>query len=124
MLPKLSYDHCLSSKFAFPRFKNSASSVNLTMAKKSKLLAALDAHKGKDYKLQKQKKLRKQADRRKRSRPQPESSYVDDEEGGALNNGAIKELGVESDGWESEESEEAAPTAVGLFYAPAMALSY
>ncbi|KAL9131830.1 MAG: hypothetical protein Q9217_000357 [Psora testacea] len=37
------------------------------MAKKSKLLAALDAHRGRDHKLEKQRKLRKQAEKRKRS---------------------------------------------------------
>ncbi len=38
------------------------------MAKKSKLLSALDAHKNVDYGLQKQKKLQKQAAKRKRSK--------------------------------------------------------
>lgn len=38
------------------------------MAKKSKLLSALDAHKNVDYGLQKQKKLQKQAAKRKRAK--------------------------------------------------------
>ncbi|KAL8655167.1 MAG: hypothetical protein Q9226_003160, partial [Calogaya cf. arnoldii] len=38
------------------------------MAKKSKLLSALDAHKNVDHDLQKQKKLQKQAAKRKRSK--------------------------------------------------------
>lgn len=36
------------------------------MVTKSKLLSALDAHKGKNYELEKQKKLQKQAAKRKR----------------------------------------------------------
>jgi len=84
------------------------------MAKKSKLLAALDTHKGRDYKLEKQKKLQKQAGRRKKSRPQPQQSNVKDEkEGGARVDGILKGSGTESEGWESEESEEAVPIAVG-----------
>lgn len=43
-------------------------SIHYTMAKKSKLLSALDAHKNVDYSLQKQKKLQKQAAKRKRSK--------------------------------------------------------
>ena len=35
---------------------------------KSKLIAALDAHKGRDHKLERQKKLQKEATKRKRSK--------------------------------------------------------
>lgn len=38
------------------------------MAKKSKLLAALDAHKGRNFYLEKQKKLQKAAEKRKKER--------------------------------------------------------
>ncbi|KAK2744411.1 rRNA-processing protein and EBNA1-binding protein ebp2 [Myotisia sp. PD_48] len=38
------------------------------MAKKSKLLSALDAHKGRDFDLERQKKLRKAAEKKKRSK--------------------------------------------------------
>ncbi len=84
------------------------------MAKKSKLLAALDAHKGRDYKLEKQKKFQKQADKRKKSRPPPQQLEAENErEDGARINHVLKGSGSESDGWESEESKEAGPIAVG-----------
>lgn len=38
------------------------------MAKKSKLLSALDAHKGRDFEKERQKKLQKAAEKRKRSK--------------------------------------------------------
>ena len=38
------------------------------MAKKSKLLSALDAHKGRDFKAEHQTKLRKAADKKKRAK--------------------------------------------------------
>jgi len=83
------------------------------MAKKSKLVAALDAHKGRDYNLEKQKKLQKQADKRKKSRPQPQQLEAENErEDGARINGVLKGSGSESEGWESEESEKAGPIAV------------
>ena len=84
------------------------------MAKKRKLLAALDAHKGRDYKLEKQKKLHKQAERRKKSKNVEQVSGLDNgEENGAKGIGEGSRLEDESDGWESDESEAAAPTAVG-----------
>ena len=64
------------------------------MAKRSKLLAALDAHKGRDFKVEHQKKQQKQAERRKRSK----ATKPDAEPGNVENDG-------ESDGWESDESE-------------------
>src|SRR4051812_11384821 len=52
------------------------------MAKKSKLKVALDAYEAKDYKLEHQKKLRKQAARLKRkSTVEDEPEYVDNDEG-------------------------------------------
>ena len=74
------------------------------MAKKSKLLAALDAHKGVDHELERQKKLQKQAARRKRSKAASK-----------LRNGGETNLEVEAeangtkeqsqleDGWESDD---------------------
>lgn len=38
------------------------------MAKKSKLLSALDAHKNRDYELERQKKLQKAAEKKKRAK--------------------------------------------------------
>ena len=84
------------------------------MAKKGKLLAALDAHKGRDYKLEKQKKLQKQAERRKRLKTVEQVSGSDNaDENGAKVTGEGPRLEDESDGWESDESEAAAPMAVG-----------
>lgn len=88
------------------------------MAKKSKLLAALDAHKGKDHKLEKHKKLRKLAEKRKKSRPQPQQLEAENEkEGGARTKDVLKGSGTESEGWESEEGEEVEPIAVGSYSA-------
>lgn len=83
------------------------------MARKSKLLAALDAHKRRDYKLEKQKKSQKQAEKRKNSRATGHKS--DGEEDGNVTpelKGDRSRLADESDGWESVESEEAAADVV------------
>ena len=83
------------------------------MAKKSKLLAALDAHKGRDYKLEKQKKLQKQAERRKKTKTVEQvsgSDNADENVAKVIGNGP--RLKEESDGWESDESEAVAPMAV------------
>ena len=86
------------------------------MAKKSKLLAALDAHKGRDYELKKQKKLQKQA-AKKKSSPQLQSSDVDGgPPGAALVNGTGSEPEVESEGWESKEDENAVAGAVCWYF--------
>lgn len=81
------------------------------MAKKGKLLAALDAHKSRDYKLEKQKKLQKQAAKKKRTKA-PGSNL---EEKGSVDtqaNGIPSMPEAESDGWESDKSEAAGATAV------------
>lgn len=64
-----------------------------SMAKRSKLLTALDAHKGVNYKLENQKKQQKQAEKRKRSKEARIGAEPDEAEGGA-----------ESEEWESDES--------------------
>ena len=77
---------------------------------KSKLKTALDARQGRDYKLEKQKKLQKQAAKRKKSKSQDF-----EEEKGNLElriNGNVPKLETESDGWESDESEAAEAVAV------------
>ena len=80
------------------------------MAKKSKLLAALDAHKGRDYNLENQTQLQKQAERRKKSKVSKDASDAESTgEGGAQLNGKTSRLEEESDGWESDESEQAEP---------------
>jgi rRNA-processing protein EBP2 len=99
------------------------------MAKKSKLLAALDAQKGRDYKLEKQKKLQKQAAKRKEARTrthQTESESEDEVENGAKLdipvNGAEHLPQDDSEGWESDESEDASPMTVGETIPPATSI--
>ncbi|KLJ09534.1 hypothetical protein EMPG_15060 [Blastomyces silverae] len=50
------------------------------MVKKSKLLSALDAHKGRDYELERQKKLQKAAERRKRAAAGDSKDTLNDNE--------------------------------------------
>ena len=69
------------------------------MVKKSKLLAALDAHKGRDYKLEKQKELQKRAEKRKKSKETVQSSNAEDE---GLN-GFEARVTVQSDASKSED---------------------
>lgn len=64
------------------------------MAKKSKLLSALDAHKGKDFKAERERKLRKVAEKKKRSKSQP----ADEQD---------RAIGLGSDDGETQIDEEA-----------------
>lgn len=84
------------------------------MAKKSKLLAALDAQKGRDFKKEHHKKMQKQAERRKKTKPVLDGASEDESEAasGAQVDGTSAQLDAESEGWETDESE-AALTAVG-----------
>ena len=78
------------------------------MARKSKLLAAFDAHKHRDYRLEKQKKSQKQAEKRKKSRATRDKSDGDDDKNVTLEHKDDSSRPPdESDGWESIESEEA-----------------
>ena len=80
------------------------------MAKRSKLLTALDIHKGRDYKLEKQKKQQKQAAKKLRSKAQdqhPRGKGKEDVE--RKPNGTRASSNSESGGSESEAAE---PTAV------------
>ena len=81
------------------------------MAKKGKLLTALDAHRGRDYNLEKQKKQQKQAAKKKRTKD-PESDLGEKEIVEAQANGTPFMPEIESDGWESDESEAAQAIAV------------
>ena len=81
------------------------------MARKGKLLAALDAHKGRDYRLEKQKKQQKQAAKKKRTKAS-ESSLEENKNVEAQAIGILSVHEAESDGWESDESEAAEATAV------------
>ena len=73
------------------------------MPKKSKLLAALDSHKGKDYRLERQKALRKAAARKKALKEAPEISADKSEiGGGTAHSDGISGSLAESEGWESD----------------------
>lgn len=79
------------------------------MAKKSKLFAALDAYKGKDYEQEKQKKFQKKAVKRKAARPELLDQGVlsgSNDERKSID-ASIAQLEMESEGWESDESEAA-----------------
>ena len=75
---------------------------------KSKLLTALDAHRGRNYKVEKQKKLQKQAAKKKKSKA-PVTKNLDREDGETEVNGTVPMPEAESEGWESDESEAAEP---------------
>ncbi|KAL9123357.1 MAG: hypothetical protein Q9187_000084 [Circinaria calcarea] len=87
------------------------------MAKKSKLLTALDAHKGRNYKVEKQKALQRKAEKKKKmakQAPQSPEGEDGDEHGARLKFNAETLLPEEeSDGWESDKSEDA-PTASNI----------
>lgn len=82
------------------------------MVKKGKLLAALDSHKGKDYKLEKQKILQKKAEKRKKTKQREQSEDTDKREGKIEAKESIVQLDAGSEGWESDKSEKAAPAVV------------
>lgn len=82
------------------------------MAKKGKLLAVLDAHKGRDYKIEKQKKQQRQAAKKKRSQAQGPNCEEEKENVEARLEDTMSMPEAESDGWESEESEGVEATAV------------
>ena len=67
-----------------------------TMVKKSKLLAALDAHKGRNYELERQKALQKKAEKRKRMQAGSKS----------LENGNADQSVVNDDGSEPQVDDE------------------
>ena len=76
---------------------------------KSKLLTALDAHRGRNYKVEKQKKLQKQAAKKKRSKA-PVQNNSEQKDGETEVNGITVPMPeAESEGWESDESEAAEP---------------
>ena len=81
------------------------------MVKKSKLLVALDAYKGRDYRLEKQMKQQKQAAKTKRTRSQ-RSNSEEKENVEARPYGTASVPEVESNGLESDASEAALDTTV------------
>ena len=81
------------------------------MAKKGKLLIALDAHKGRDYKLVKQMRLQKQAAKKKRAKAKrPDWEGKGNVEARPSATAPVHE--VQSDSWDSDESEAAQYTFV------------
>ena len=73
------------------------------MPKRSKLLAALDSHKGKNYRLEKQKALRKAAAKKKALKQAPQSSADEGQiDGGTAHSEGGDEWPTESEGWESD----------------------
>lgn len=83
------------------------------MAKKSKLLAALDAHRGRDYQLEKQKKQQKQAEKRKSLQHKEQRSDRSKTKVAELNGlGGTRD--TESHLRQSGESEDAAVTVVNI----------
>ena len=78
---------------------------------KSKLLAALDTHKGRNIKLEKQRKSEKEAAKRKKSKISV--SGLEEKENLELHaNGEKRAVELESEGWGSDESEAAEATTV------------
>lgn len=75
---------------------------------KGKLLTALDAHRGRNHKVEKQKKLQKQAAKKKKSKA-PVSTILEQEDVESEVNGTITMPEAESEGWESDESSAAEP---------------
>lgn len=75
-----------------------------TMGKKSKLLFAFGEHKGRDYQQERQKKLQKQAAKRKRLREEQNISGNGDQVNGAnpVMSGALPAEGGSDQEWESD----------------------
>ena len=76
---------------------------------KSKLLTALDAHRGRNYKVEKQKKLQKQAAKKKKSQAPASNDIEQKEEVETVANSTIPMPEAESEDWESDKGEAAEP---------------
>ena len=76
------------------------------MARRSKLLAALDTHKGRDYKVEKQKKIQKRVEKKKKlqSTATREMSEPDLENSGGVTDGPRDSFGSKSDERKSDEN--------------------
>jgi len=77
----------------------------LIMAKRRKLLAALDAHQGRDSDLEKQKRLQRQAAKRKHSKAELATDLHEKENLRVPNDDAAPLPEVESEGWGNDKSE-------------------
>ena len=78
------------------------------MGEKRKLLAALDAYKGRDVKAERQKKLRKQAEKKKKAKSEGEIAAKESRSDGGDEKKEINVAGddgvVDGDEWETDES--------------------
>ena len=74
------------------------------MAKKPKLLTALDIHRGRDHNLEKHKKLRKQAEKKKRAKV-GEADPQEKEHVEVKVNGTEISTEIENEVWESDGNE-------------------
>ena len=70
---------------------------------------ALDSHRGRNYKVEKQKKLQKQAAKKKKSRAPVSNNFEQSENVKTKVNGTVPMPEAEGEGWESDESEAAEP---------------
>ena len=70
---------------------------------------ALDSHRGRNYKVEKQKKLQKQAAKKKKSKAPVLNNSEQKENVETEVNGTVPMPEAESEGWESDESEAAEP---------------
>ena len=82
------------------------------MARKSKLLSALDAHRGRDYQAEKQKKLQKKATKRKAERLEDKNGVPELQEDQSQVVNGIPKLSEESEGWESDENNESSEVVI------------
>ena len=75
------------------------------MVKKSKLLAALDVHKGRNYELERQKALQKKAEKKKRIQARSKSLENGNADSSVVQNGRSgPQVEEESDSWVSDVS--------------------
>jgi len=91
-------------KYFFP--SSNLYELQISTMAKSKLIAALDAYKGKNYKLTKQKKLQKEAAKRKKGNA-PAAGSEEKETVEVEASGTLTLPDAESEGGESDKSEAA-----------------
>ena len=99
-----------TNSYTLAHFLDAPNYAHRIMVKKGKLLVAFDAYKGLDYRSEEQVKQQKQAAKTKRTRAQRPNSEKENVE--AEPNGMTSMPQIESDGWESDESEVAQNTTV------------
>lgn len=78
------------------------------MVKKSKLLAALDAHKGRDYDAEKRKKKLKAGEKASKGKAERKTQRAKEEDGVPVSAKPVEEVEEGDSGWEDEASDEEA----------------